>query len=411
MMTPAASIVVIDPVSSGRRYGREIGEKGFHSIALTTRDRFPGMLDRLHSCEGFNQAIKAYSFDEAVEKLSSLNVKAIIPGSDSALKFTDQLAQHFALVGNPVATRQARANKYAMKQRLRLQGVPATQSVEVSLDQMLSGEWASLAFPAVVKPSQGTGSKNVKVCHDRSDVYKALAAIESANEGHVEEERGALIEAFIEGPEYFIATANFGKNKKKKILCFAEYDKISVGNNPSIYKNIRSLPPLNEKAIEAFAYISQVNEALEADFGINDIEFKVNDKGHFIIEQNGRLPGANVPSLVEACTGLNCYSLNLDIFLGREMENLADVDYSKHFCICCLINTQPGEIKSITGLEAVSKLSSVHDLTLLVKEGEYIEGTQDFLSTWGFVYLVHEDPKVLAEHSRFVHETLRLHYS
>ena len=138
MKTPAASIVVIDPVSSGRRYGREIGEKGFHSIALTTRDRFPGLLDRLHSCEGFSQSIKAYSFDEAVEKLSSLNVKAIIPGSDSALKFTDQLAQHFALVGNPVATRQARANKYAMKQRLRLQGVSATQSVEVSLDQMLN---------------------------------------------------------------------------------------------------------------------------------------------------------------------------------------------------------------------------------------------------------------------------------
>lgn len=410
-MTPAASIVVIDPVSSGRRYGREIGEKGFHSIALITRDRFPGMLDRLHSCEGFSQSIKAYTFDEAVEQLCRLNVKAIIPGSDSALKFTDQLAQHFALVGNPLPTRQARANKYAMKQRLRLQGVAATQSVEVSLDQMLKGELASLQFPAVVKPTQGTGSKNVKVCHDRSDVYKALAAIESATEGHMEEECGALIEAFIEGPEYFIATANLGKNKKKKILCFAEYEKISVGNNPSIYKNIRSLPPLNEKAIAAFTYISQVNEVLEADFGINDIEFKINDQGHFIIEQNGRLPGANVPSLIEACTGLNCYSLNLDIFLGQEVDDLADVDYSKHFCICCLINTQPGEITSISGLDAVSKLSSVHDLTLLVKEGEYIQDTQDFLSTWGFVYLVHEDPKVLAEHSRFVHETLRLHYS
>jgi biotin carboxylase len=410
-MTPTPAIVVIDPLSSGRRYGCEIGEKGYRSIALTTRDKFPGMLDRLHSCEGFCESIKAYNFDEAVEKLSVLNVKAIIPGSDSALKLTDRLAKHFALVGNPVATYQARANKFAMKQQLGLRGVPVTQSVQVSLDQMLKGESLALDFPVVVKPSQGTGSKNVKVCHSRGDVCKALTAIESSNDGHVAEERGALIEAFIEGPEYFIATANFGKNQQKKILCFAEYDKISVGNNPSIYKNIRSLPTMSAKAVEAFAYISQVNEALEADFGINDVEFKINDKGHFIIEQNGRLPGANVPSLVEACTGLNCYSLNLDIFLGQSTEDFRDVDYKKHFCICCLINIQAGEIKSISGLDAVSELSSVHDISLLIKDGEYIQDTQDLLSTWGFVYLVHEDPEVLAEHSRFVHETLRLHYN
>lgn len=411
MTTAAPAIVVIDPVSSGRRYGSEITKKGFRSIALTTRDRFPGMLHRLHSCEGFSESIKAYEFDEAVEKLSGLNIKAIIPGSDSALKMSDRLAQHFALVGNPMETRQARTNKFAMKRQLGLCGVPATQSTQMSLDQMLKGELLTLDFPAVVKPSQGTGSKNVKVCHSRGDVYKALAAIESANEGHVEEERGALIEEFIEGPEYFIATANFGKSKKKQILCFAEYEKISVGNNPSVYKNIRSLPPLSGKAIEAFAYISQVNEALEADFGINDVEFKINEKGHFIIEQNGRLPGANVPFLVEACTGLNCYSLNLDIFLGLATDDFRDVAYIKHFCICCLINTQPGEIKSISGLEAVSRLSSVHDINLLVKEGEYIQDTQDFLSTWGFVYLVHEDPQVLVEHSRVVHETLRLHHT
>jgi biotin carboxylase len=405
------SIVVIDPVSSGRRYGLEISKKGFHSIALTTRDRFPGMLHRLHSCEGFSDSIKAYDFDEAVEKLSGLNVQAIILGSDSALKITDRLAQHFSLVGNPLQTRQARANKFAMKQQLKLRGVPATQSTQVSLDQMIKGELLTLDFPVVVKPSQGTGSKNVKVCHSRGEIYKALAAIESANDGHVDEERGAIVEEFIEGPEFFIATANFGKDKKKRILCFAEYEKISVGNNPSIYKNIRSLPPLSGKATEAFAYIRRVNEALEVDFGINDVEFKINDKGHFIIEQNGRLPGANVPSLVEACTGINCYDLNLDIFLGRTAEDLAEVDYKKHFCICCLISTESGEIRSISGLDAVSSLSSVNDINLLVKEGEQIQDTQDFLSTWGFVYLVHEDPNVLAKHSRIVHDTLRLHYT
>lgn len=408
-MKALQSIVVIDPVSSARRYGTEIIKKGFRSVALVTRDRFPGMLDRLHSCDGFEITVKAYDFSEAIERLFDLNVKAILPGSDSALKLSDELAQHFGLIGNPVATRQARTNKLAMKHRLHANSVPATISTEISLDQLFKCDFAEFEYPAVVKPCQGTGSKNVKICHSRADVYKAVAAIESAHEGHVQEERGALIEPFIEGPEYFMATANFGKYKKKNILCFAEYEKIRVGNNPSVYKNIRSLSTLSSKAKNAFKYIRSVNEALEADYGINDIEFKSSVDGWVIIEQNGRLSGANVPSLAEQCTGLNWYSLNLDIFLGRFIENFKGVDYRKHFCICCLINVGVGKIISVSGVDEVKELSSVVNIDVLVKAGDLVQDTQDFLSTWGFVYLVHESQDVLVEHSKLVHEVMRLH--
>jgi biotin carboxylase len=403
------SIVVIDPVSSARRYGTEITKKGFRSVALVTRDRFPGMLDRLHSCDGFEITVKAYDFSEAVERLFDLNVKAILPGSDSALKLSDDLAQHFGLIGNPVATRQARTNKLAMKQRLYANGVPATISTGISLDQLLKGDPVEFKYPAVVKPCQGTGSKNVKICHSLTDVYKAVAAIESAHEGYVQEERGALIEAFIEGPEYFMATANFGKHKKKSILCFAEYEKIRVGNNPSVYKNIRSLSTLSLQAKHAFKYIKKINEALDADYGINDVEFKNSEEGWFIIEQNGRLPGANVPAIAEQCTGLNWYSLNLDIFLGDVLDGFKGVNYKKHFCICCLINISVGEVVSVSGVEKVKGLSSLVNIDVMVKAGDIVRDTQDFLSTWGFVYLVHENRDVLEEHSKLVHEVMRLH--
>ncbi|WP_338523020.1 ATP-grasp domain-containing protein [Pseudomonas batumici] len=409
-MTHRQSIVVIDPISSGRLYGSEISKKGFHSVALTTRDTFPGMLDRLHCCEGFTESIKAYTFDEAIEKLNKLNIKAIIPGSDSALKLTDRLAQHYALIGNPVETQHARFNKLAMKSQLHLKGVPATQSTDISLERLLKEGSNEFEFPAIIKPAQGTGSKNVKICHNKNDIHIALTAIESANTGYLDEEKSALIEAFIDGPEYFITTASFGKNKKRQILCFAEYEKISIGNNPSVYKNIRSLPLSSEKASRAFEYTNNVNEALEVDYGINDIELKINKNGHFIIEQNGRLPGAGVPSLIEVCTGLNCYNLNIDIFLGCVHNTAQEIYYKKHFCICCLINNQAGKIQKISGISEISNLSSLHNINLLVSEGEYVQDTQDFLSTWGFVYLIHEDPEVLIEHSRIVHETLQLNY-
>ncbi|MGE8322754.1 MAG: hypothetical protein ACN6OX_06700, partial [Pseudomonas sp.] len=217
----------------------------------------------------------------------------------------------------------------------------------------------------------------------------------------------AMVEAYVEGPEYFIVTANLGA-MGRQILCFAEYEKIRVGDYPSVYRNIRSISPISDQARKAFAYISQVNSAIEANIGINDIEFKINPSGHFIIEQNGRLPGANVPSLIELCTGLNCYDLNIDIYLGRAPITLAVPHYDKHFCICCLISEQSGTVTGIEGIKLVEELDSFHELGFLVEKGEVIEATRDFLSTWGFVYLIHEDPEVLRRHAETVHERLKL---
>jgi hypothetical protein len=43
-----------------------------------------------------------------------------------------------------------------------------------------------------------------------------------------------------------------------------------------------------------------------------------------------------------------------------------------------------------------------------VRRGEVIEATRDFLSTWGFVYLVHEDCDLLRRQAEIVHENLKL---
>ncbi|WP_342654634.1 ATP-grasp domain-containing protein [Pseudomonas sp. F3-2] len=409
MTASNGSIVVIDPVSSARRYGVEIRKKGYKSIALITRKQYPGQLQRLHSVEGFDEVIHVNGGATASKVLLTQNVKAVIPGSDSALKFCDQIAKELSVRGNPTESYRARVNKLEMKKRLIAKGVPATQSYEISLDSLSSGLPIELPFPVVVKPSQGTGSKNVKICDSRSDIYKALAAIESTNDSYNSDEKLALVEEFIHGQEYFIATANLGNAASKKILCMAKYEKIQIGNSPSVYKNIRSIPPIGPVAERAFEYIRSINAALDFNVGINDVEFKINQAGHFVIEQNGRLPGANVPSLIELCTGINCYDLNLDLYLGNTTLDIS-AEYTKHFCICCLISNSNGVLKEIDGVPEIEKLSSFHSASLLVAPGDKVDATMDFLSTWGFVYLVHEDPETLNIHAETVHALMKMKF-
>lgn len=407
MSTQRQTVVVIDPISSGRRYGQDIRHKGYYALALVTRKQFPGRLQKLYGVDGFDEVVHVESLEQAKVSIAGREVHAVIPGSDSALRISDRLAAHLGLAGNPVPTCVARMNKLEMKRRLQHEGVPVMPASKLSMDELAEGHDPGIVFPVVVKPTQGTGARNVKVCRSRSDMYKALAAIESNLEPRTQEEKHALVEAYVEGPEYFIVTANLGATGRQ-ILCFAEYEKIRVGDHPSVYRNIRSISPISDQARQAFAYVSQVNSAIEANIGINDIEFKINPAGHFIIEQNGRLPGANVPTLIELCTGLNCYDLNIDIYLGHAPLTLAVPHYDKHFCICCLISEQGGTVTGIEGIKLVEELDSFHELGFLVEEGEVIEATRDFLSTWGFVYLIHEDPEVLRRHAETVHERLKL---
>ncbi|WP_409489129.1 ATP-grasp domain-containing protein [Pseudomonas promysalinigenes] len=407
MSTQRQTVVVIDPISSGRRYGQDIRQKGYHALAMVTRKQFPGLLQKLHGVDAFDEVVYVESLEQAKISLVGRDVHAVIPGSDSALQISDRLAAHLGLAGNPVQTYMARMNKLEMKRRLQHEGVSVVPAFRLTMDQLAKEYDPELTFPVVVKPTQGTGASNVKICQSKSDLYKALAAIESNAEAGGAEENHALVEAYVEGPEYFIVTANLGA-MGRQILCFAEYEKIRVGDNPSVYRNIRSLSPISDLARQAFAYVSQVNLAIEANIGINDIEFKITPAGHFIIEQNGRLPGANVPSLIELCTGLNCYDLNINIYLGHVPITFAAPHYGKHFCICCLISEQRGTLTGIEGIKLVEELDSFHEFGFLVDEGDVIEPTRDFLSTWGFVYLIHEDPEVLRRHAETVHERLKL---
>lgn len=407
MSTQRQTVVVIDPISSGRRYGQDIRHKGYHALALVTRKRFPGRLHRLHAVDGFDEVVHVESLEQAKRCMTGRAVRAVIPGSDSALRISDRLAAHLGVVGNPVPTRFARMNKFEMKRRLQEQGVPVTPAFRLSMDDLAQGHDPGIDFPVVVKPSQGTGAKNVTICQSRIDLYKALAAIERNVDAGSEEEKHALVEAYVEGPEYFIVTANLGA-AGRQILCFAEYEKIQIGDHPSIYRNIRSISPISAQARQAFIYTSQVNSAIEANIGINDIEFKINPTGHFIIEQNGRLPGANVPALIELCTGLNCYDLNIDIYLGHAPLSLSVPRYDKYFCICCLISEQGGKVTGFEGVALIEELESFHELNFHVKKGEVIEATRDFLSTWGFVYLIHEDCDLLRRQAEIVHENLKL---
>lgn len=122
------------------------------------------------------------------------------------------------------------------------------------------------------------------------------------------------------------------------------------------------------------------------------------------------MPGALVPKLIEMCTGVDCYQLGLDIYLGERAAPVDFLIFQRHFCICCLISETSGVVEEILGLEEVKGLKSFCMMSLQVEVGGLVDLTLDFLTSWGMVFLVHEDLDVLQADSELVHKLLVLQY-
>lgn len=401
------SVAIIDPISSGRRYGIEAKALGYRPIAILTRRSLPETLAKFAGLEGFDEAYYVTTLKAAAAYLSKKNVVAVLAGHHFALHVVDELASMLQLPCNSIELRLARINKLDMKDQLRKSGVFATPAFPLTKSTLSDLPLTEMQFPLILKPAEGSGSLKVKVCHTIDDLAEGLDVIDTIDRAYLGHNGVSLVEEFIPGPEYFVTTANLG-NGNRKLLCFAKYDKLQIGDSPSVYRNIFSQPLDSEEAQMAFRYVCEINEALGVEFGINDVELKITEGECKIIEQNNRLPGANVPHLIERATGINCYKLNIEIFSGISPNSIDAVSYDRHFCICCLINPEGGDVEAVENIHALEEIPAVIGIDLFAGPGEYAPPTVDFTTAFAFVYLVDSDPKRLREYANYIHANVKL---
>lgn len=395
-------------MSSAVHYGKAIQARGYRAVALISVKELSVGLRRLQNLGEFQHIVYAENLSSAVAMLSRLNICAVVPGSDIGVSLADELSAYYGLVGNSTDTSLLRVDKALQKSALIRNGISVAWGLEVGLHGIAQKELKCLKYPVVVKPCRGTGGRNVRFCRSFDEVEESISNIRNNHEARGDEDRKALVEEYLSGEEYFVVTANFGRAESKQLLCFAVYEKLMRQGSPSVYKNIRSLPLHEHKAELAFSYVKTVNDALDVIFGINDVELKIGQNGPLMIEQNGRMPGALVPKLIGVCAGVDCYQLALDIYLGDRSVHIGHLEFKRHFCVCCLVSEDSGIIAEIHGLEMVKSLESFHMMNLHVAVGDHVEVTQDFLSSWGMVYLVHDSFEVLQAESELVHKSLFL---
>ncbi|PVE64385.1 ATP-grasp domain-containing protein [Priestia megaterium] len=277
-------------------------------------------------------------------------------------------------------------NKKMARQKLNEAGVGEVQYRLVTSDSNLESQLQGMDFPLIVKPSNDSGSKNVYLCKNESEITTAIKHIVKSKKNIVGQtiDSDILIEEFLDGPEFSIesVTANgqttiIGITKK---LVTPYPLSIEVGHDFPANLNT------NEEN-EIKRLVEQSLAALDVDFAVTHTEVKLTEKGPRIVEVNARPGGDEIPHLVKAVTGVDLKALAFLVTLGKGIDSI-DLSSSTvpSASIRFLLANKEGKVY----FDEQFQSASIKEQKWYVNDGESVQRTESNFNRLGY-FIVYGD--------------------
>lgn len=231
-------------------------------------------------------------------------------GSDLATHTVNYIQRRLGNPCNPEITDTIATNKYEMRRALRAAGIACPGFLRVSAVPS-EAELTGLTYPLIVKPTDRSGSRGVF----RADDYAGLcSAVPQAIDSSFE--KSAIVEEYIDGPEYSCEGISFGGEHHLLALT-----KKHTTGAPHFIETGHDEPsdiPLPAQA-EIFSVIRRALDALHIEVGASHAEFRLTPEGGLrIIEIGARMGGDCIGSdLVYLSTGIDFTAAVIDTACGR----------------------------------------------------------------------------------------------
>ena len=307
--------------------------------------------------------------------IEKYGIDAIVTAAtDKPLVMMARLAEKYGFPFYSVETAQWSTDKFQMKERFELGGVPHAQGRLISKVEEAEG----LVFPVIVKPRDNSGSRGVKLCRSKEELESSMnEALEVSKLDTV------LVEEFIEGPEYSIEGLHH--DGKSKVIQFTEKKTTEFPYNVELgHIQPANISEENQQKIREI--VSKIGKAMNYVNCPSHTELKINERGIFVIETSPRLGGDYITStLTPLSTGVNLEDELLKIALGGTINPQPEaVQYSG----VRFFDFEEGSIiKHAPTEEFVKTWPHVVDFSFSLKEGEKINRITSSLNRYGHLIL------------------------
>ena len=321
------------------------------------------------------EVVGGQDYEGTCAVVEKYGIDAIVTAAtDKPLVMMARIAEKYGFPFYSVETAQWSTDKFQMKERFELGGVPHAQGRLISKAE----EAESMVFPVIVKPRDNSGSRGVKLCRSKEELEASM------NEAlDVSKLDTVLVEEFIEGPEYSIEGLHH--DGKSEVIQFTEKKTTEFPYNVELgHIQPANISEENQQKIREI--VAKIGSALHFENCPSHTELKINERGIFVIETSPRLGGDYITStLTPLSTGVNLEDELLKISLG---ETINPVPKAVQYSGVRFFSFEEGSvIKHIPNSEFVKTWPHVVDFSFNLKEGEKVNRITSSLNRYGHLTL------------------------
>lgn len=326
-------------------------------------------------CVDAFEVVPGQDYEGHCAVVEKYGIDAIVTAAtDKPLVMMARIAEKYGFPFYSVETAKWSTDKFQMKERFELGGVPHAQGRLISKAEEAEG----MVFPVIVKPRDNSGSRGVKLCRSKEELEASM------NEAlDVSKLDTVLVEEFIEGPEYSIEGLHH--DGKSEVIQFTEKKTTEFPYNVELgHIQPANISEENQQKIREI--VAKIGSDLHFENCPSHTELKINERGIFVIETSPRLGGDYITStLTPLSTGVNLEDELLKISLG---ETINPVPKAVQYSGVRFFSFEEGSvIKHIPNSEFVKTWPHVVDFSFNLKEGEKVNRITSSLNRYGHLTL------------------------
>ena len=353
----------------------------------------------LHDHDGAARAARTFAREHKID--------AVLGVDDVTAEVAAVIAAVLDLPHNPSDAVGAARNKYRMRECLRAQDVPAPRYRLFTIDQDPAAVVGEVPFPCVVKPTTLSASCGV-IRADTPESFVAafrrvaalLTGLGLASRG--EEARQILVEEFVDGPE--LALEGLLTNGGFRPL--ALFDKPDPLNGPFFEETIYVTPSRQPEHVQQaiFDCAAAATTALGLQEGAVHGEFRVNDRGIWVIEVAARSIGGRCSRTLHFAAGMSLEELILRQLLRMKVPSL-ELE-RKAAGVMMLPIPYPGILKEVRGQADALAVPGIEELTVTAEPGDQLVPLPEGTRYLGFLFARAERPEAVEAALRQAHARL-----
>ena len=409
------NIVVVEAISTGFNYIRDIVNRNFYPIVLNTKidcteenEAYQSMVNDSNAKIDVDHKLlnEKDTYEETLEMVREYDPLLVIPGSERGVILATRLSNDLNLKCNPIENLDAMTLKDKMHERLAEKGLRHIRGCTVKSVEEAIEYYDNEGFEKVViKPVYSAGSVGVRICSNREELIDSLNQTFGTANVYGDGIAEILIQEFIDGEEYIVNTVSCEGNHR--VTTIWKYNKLKTSEGGSVYDSMATVNELGigESGIVEYAY--KVLDAIDIRYGAVHAEYMIDERGPVLIEVNCRPAGADLDArFVDIISGQHETDSSLDSYLDPEnFYYHRDMGYRlyaygalKFFIVPKDMLAESSPTKFVSG-----KLKSHYRTSQeIIEEPRLFVKTQNLETTGGTVFLVSKDEYVLQKDLNFL---------